>query len=112
MCSKDLREMFTLRRVFAFWAMVAFVVGLTGEVHAQLAGPTVTLSTTGAQHTRGDRGTLLTTQMNYDDCEQDDALSFSVALTGYSGYTLQVWAGAGCQDYGTRLSTTILGCWK
>ena len=104
--------MYTLRRVFAFLAVVGFVLGFVGDSQAQLGGATVTLPKTGVQR-RANRGNnLLNTQINYDDCHLGEVISFSVALSGYSGYSLQVWAGANCDNITNRTTTTTLQCWQ
>ncbi|MET0790485.1 MAG: hypothetical protein ABW061_03110 [Polyangiaceae bacterium] len=103
--------MYTLRRVFAFLAAVGFVLGIVGHGQAQVA-PTVTLPTTGVAHTRQNRGNnLLNTQINYDDCHLDDAIRFSLSLTGGSTYQLETWAGSGC-DVLTSRTIANTQCWR
>jgi hypothetical protein len=107
--------MYHLRRVFAFLAAVGFVLGMVGHGQAQVAAATsVTLSKTGVTHSRANRGNnLLNTQINYDDCHLGDEINFTVSLSSnFSSYSLQLWAGSGCDDKATRLSTSVLSCWQ
>lgn len=100
--------MYNLRRVFAFWVAAALLFGLGTEAAAQ----TVTLPTTGVSHTRGGRGNLLNTQINYRDCADNDKIKFGLALTNRGSYTLEVWAGAGCNDPAIRQSSSQTQCYK
>jgi hypothetical protein len=106
--------MFNLRSVFAFLAVVAFSLAFAEPSRAQLPGGTsVTLPKTGVSHTRQNRGNnLLNTQINYDDCHLDDKIDFSVALSGYTGLTLQTWAGASCEVQDNRIRPNLLNCWQ
>jgi hypothetical protein len=106
--------MYHLRRVFAFLAAVGFVLAMVGHSQAQIASAaSVKLAATGVQHTRQNRGNnLLNTQINYDDCHLGDTIKFSLSLAGYSGYTLQTWAGSGCDNITYRTTTNTLQCWQ
>lgn len=99
-----------LRRVFAFVTAACLVLCIAGRGQAQ----SVALSKTGVSHSRPNRGNnLLNTQINYDDCHLDDKINFTVSLSSnYAGYSLQLWAGSGCDDKTTRLSTAVLSCWQ
>ncbi|HEY5377229.1 MAG TPA: hypothetical protein VIK01_26300 [Polyangiaceae bacterium] len=103
--------MFNLRQAFAFWAVAAFVIGLAGEVHAQATGAGVTLPTTGITR-RADRGgNLMNNQINFDDCNIDEKIQFSVAISQpNNSWTLQVWAGANCDQLSNRVTPTVLNC--
>jgi hypothetical protein len=104
--------MFNLRRVIAFWAAMALMVGLATAAGAQTLTPTVTLSMTGVTHSRPNRGgNLLSSQINYDDCELGDVLSFPLSLANYTGYTLQAWAGDSCDQYANRETVGLTTCW-
>src|SRR5450432_937107 len=46
----------------------------------------------------------LGTQINYNDCRDDDVVSFAVALTNPGATTLEVWAGQGCDQIAVRTS--------
>lgn len=49
--------------------------------------------------------------INYDDCVQDDAFSWNVTLSGFSGSVLEVWVGQGedCTNSEVRSDGR---CWK
>jgi hypothetical protein len=106
--------MFNLRSVFACLGVIVFSLAVAQRSQAQLPGAaSVTLPKTGISHTRKDRGNnLLNTQISYDDCHLDDAIDFSLALSGYSGLTLQTWAGASCEVQDNRIRPSVLNCWQ
>jgi hypothetical protein len=101
--------MFNLRQLFAFWAVVACLIGIAGSAKAQM----ITVSTAGVTHSRQNRGNnLLNTQINAADCAGDDIMTFPLTLSGaFSTDKLQAWVGTGCTDPGTRTSTTQTQCW-
>jgi len=107
--------MFNLRRVFAFWAVVALSLGSAGLAHAQTTGTTVsvTLAATGVKRAHQDRvSTTPLTQINYKDCLTDDQITFTLNLgVGYTQYALEVWAGDGCDTKANRMAATAT-CWK
>ncbi|MEP7048887.1 MAG: hypothetical protein ABJB12_00975 [Pseudomonadota bacterium] len=104
--------MFTLRRLFEFWALVAFVLSLAGEVRAQ-ATPTITLPVSGVKRRLDRGGNLLNTQINFKDCDLNENIEFNVAVTNPSDkYTLQVWAGSNCEQLTNRNNPAILTCWQ
>jgi hypothetical protein len=111
---KGPREMFDLRRVFAFWAAVAFVVSLASEVRAQVTGgPAVVLPPNGVTRRANRGGNLMNTQINFDDCNVDETIDFSVSISApNSAWTLQVWAGANCDNQTYRVTPTVLNCWQ
>lgn len=50
--------------------------------------------------------------ISYSDCIANDAYTFATTLTGYQGYSLEVWAGPGdCSDISTRTGSAPT-CWK
>ncbi len=104
--------MFTLIRVFAFLAIAGFMSSIVRPAHAQTLGVTaVTLPTTGISATRPNRGrNLRNDQINYEDCHQNGAIDFSVALSGFTGLTLQVWAGNACEVQDNRINPNISNC--
>ncbi|MEI9937728.1 MAG: hypothetical protein WDO69_10965 [Pseudomonadota bacterium] len=110
--------MFNLRSVFAFWAVVALVLGSAERAQAQLPpttgnGVTVMLPMTGVTRDHQDRdSTTPITQINYKDCLTDDKVTFSLNLgVGYNQYALQVWAGTGCDTFANRQPATAT-CWQ
>ena len=106
--------MFNLRRVFTFLAVMVFSLAVAGHSQAQLpTGTSVTLNKTGISHSRQNRGNnLLNTQINYDDCHLDDAINVSVSLSGWTGLTLQTWAGSSCEVQQNRIQPNLLNCWQ
>ena len=107
--------MFNLRSVFAFLTVVGFLSAFAEPSQAQLptTGTSVTLAKVGVVHSRQDRGyNLLPTQINYADCHLDDVISFPLTLSGYTGLTLQTWAGASCEVQNNRIQPNLLNCWQ
>ena len=106
--------MFNLRSVFAFWAIVALLLGSAGRAQAQTAGAiTVTVPPVGVKrHHQDFAGKVLITQINYKDCLNEDYFTFTVNLgTGYAAYGLEVWAGTGCENQVNRTGTART-CWQ
>ena len=106
--------MFHLRKVFAFWAVVALFFGTAERAQAQTTGTvSVTLPATGVQRDHQDRvSTTPLTQINYKDCLTDDQITFTLSLgVGYNQYALEVWAGEGCETKANRMPATAT-CWK
>ncbi len=104
--------MFNLRQVFAFWAVVACLIGVAGSAEAQM----ITVSTAGVTHSRQNRGgNLLNTQINAADCTGDDIMTFPLTLNTAGGTfstdTLQTWVGTGCDSMTTRTTTSQAICW-
>jgi uncharacterized protein (TIGR03382 family) len=52
------------------------------------------------------------TWVSYDDCIEDDILTLSVNLQGFSGFNLEVWAttSGSCQELSTREGSAA-ACW-
>jgi hypothetical protein len=104
--------MFNLRQVFAFWAVVACLIGIAGSAEAQM----ITVSPAGVTHSRQNRGNnLLNSQINGADCAGDDIMTFPLTLNTAGGTfstdTLQTWVGTGCDIATNRTSTSQTMCW-
>lgn len=105
--------MFNLRRVFAFWATVASILSSVGWAQAQTGGVSVTIPTTGVSRPGQDySGKVPITQINYQDCLNDDPITFTLNLgAGYNNYALEIWAGSACDTFANRQPATAT-CWK
>jgi hypothetical protein len=90
--------------------LATLLFGLLPKV-ARGEEPRVTV--VGVTRERQDRaGKVLITQINRKDCIDDDQLGFELALEQYAGYSLEIWAGTGCEAATNRLSATAATCWQ
>ncbi|HEY0463049.1 MAG TPA: hypothetical protein VGC79_02520 [Polyangiaceae bacterium] len=109
--------MFNLRSLFAFWAVVAVFLGSAGLAQAQTTGGiSITIPAAGVKRDHQDySGKVLPTQINYKDCLNEDFFTFTVnlgtgAITG--GYSLEIWAGTGCDSPTARPPSNVPTCWQ
>lgn len=113
-----------LRRALLALPMVpAAIVLAAGVARAQtvaLAFPNPTRTINGSTQNDATYQKRLNNQLNatgisFADCEQDLELTFSLALTGFTGGTnLEVWVGPqNCPDTAPRgIGTTAPSCWR
>ncbi len=108
--------MFNLRSVFAFWAILAVILGSAERAQAQTGTtPTnmINVPNTGVTRNHQDfAGIVQVTQINYKDCFSEDFFLFTVNLgSNYNAYGLEVWAGTGCDNQTNRNPATAT-CWQ
>ena len=82
---KGPREMFTLRRVFAFWAALLLVLVVAASAGAQLptGAATLTVTKTGVVHSAPRNANRLNTFINRADCLADDVVTFPITGSNF-----------------------------
>ena len=104
--------MSTHRRVFAFLASLLVLSAVRGA-QAQATTTGITLATTPVTHNLKRTGFRTADQINYNDCHNDDIMTFSLVLpSNHNMYALEVWAGVGCNTDSTRQMPGLTSCWR
>ncbi|HYQ02525.1 MAG TPA: hypothetical protein VER96_27825 [Polyangiaceae bacterium] len=89
--------------------LAALFAGSLSTVAA--ASPSVSISPFMTRDHQDNAGKVIVTQINRKDCLTDDFFRLPITLSDYGGYSLELWAGTGCELVTNRQATTAT-CWQ